>query len=72
MRATGMADASTNVQFVAMIAIIFIVLAFLETAVLIVLRRTTARVRWLVRAVAGVVAIGLLLFTPPAPPMRLF
>jgi hypothetical protein len=72
MRATGMADATTNVQFAAMIAIIFIVLAFVETAVLIVLRRASARVRWLVRAVAGVIVIGLLLFTPQAPPMRLF
>jgi hypothetical protein len=72
MRASGMADASTNVQFVAMISIIFIVLAFIETAMLIVLRKANPRVRWLVRAIAGVLVIGLLLFTPAAPPMHLF
>ena len=56
----------------ALVAVLFIVLAFLETATLIILRRTTSRVRWIVRATVTAIAVALLLFTPLAGPMRMF
>ncbi len=72
MQETSMGDASTTVQMVVLVGVLFIVLAFIETAVIIILRKATPRVRWIVRGMAGVLAIGLLLFTPPAGPMRMF
>jgi hypothetical protein len=72
MQETSIADAATTVQVTAVFAVLFIVLAFLETAVIIILRKTTPRVRWIVRGTAGVIAIGLLLFTPSPGPMRMF
>jgi hypothetical protein len=72
MQSVGMGNAPTGAIFTALIAILFIVLAFLETAFLILARRATPRVRWLVRATVAAVAVGLLLFTPAAGPMRLF
>jgi hypothetical protein len=72
MQETSMGDASTTVQMVVLVGVLFIVLAFLETAVIIILRKATPRVRWIVRGSAGVIAIGLLLFTPSAGPMRMF
>lgn len=72
MQETSMGDASTAVQMIVLVGVLFIVLAFLETAVIIILRKATPRVRWIVRGAAGVLAIGLLLFTPPAGPMRMF
>ncbi len=67
-----MGDASTTVQMCVLVGVLFIVLAFLETAAIIVLRKAAPRVRWIVRGSAGVIAIGLLLFTPAAGPMRMF
>jgi hypothetical protein len=72
MQETSMGDASTTVQMVVLVGVLFIVLAFLETAVIIILRKATPRARWIVRGSAGVIAIGLLLFTPSAGPMRMF
>lgn len=72
MQMTGIGDAPTWVEFIVMMAIVFIVFALVETLVLFILRRASARARWIVRGVACAVGVGLLLFTPPAPPMRLF
>jgi hypothetical protein len=72
MQALGMSNAPATVEVVALVAVLFIVLAFLETTSIIVLRGTTPRVRWIVRAVAAIVAVALLLFTPAAGPMRMF
>jgi hypothetical protein len=72
MQMTSMSDASTAIQVVVLLGVLFIVLAFIETAVIIVLRKTTPRVRWIVRGALAVLAIGLLLFTPAAGPMRMF
>lgn len=72
MRMTGIANATTSVEFVAMMSILFAAFALVETLGIFVLRKVSPRARWLVRGVGCAVAIGLLLFTPPAPPMRLF
>jgi hypothetical protein len=72
MQETSMGDASTTVQIGVLLGVLFIVLAFLETAVIIILRKTTPRVRWIVRGTAMLIAVALLLLTPAAGPMRLF
>jgi hypothetical protein len=72
MQMTSMSDASTAIQVVVLLGVLFIVLAFIETAVIIILRKATPRVRWIVRGALAVLAIGLLLFTPAAGPMRMF
>lgn len=72
MQETSMSDASTTGQVSVIFAVLFIVLAFVETSVIIILRKTTPRARWAVRGTAGVLAIGLLLFTPSAGPMKMF
>lgn len=69
MMQLGSIDVKPVVIVVAIIAMLFIILAFIETAIFIVLRKSTSRVRWAVRWTAAVIAVALLLFTPPVGPI---
>jgi hypothetical protein len=72
MQLTSMSNASPAILFAAIVAILFIVLAFIETAFLIIFRRASPRLRWMVRAIVAVVVVAALLFTPANGPMRMF
>jgi hypothetical protein len=72
MQLTSMANASPAILFAAIVAILFIVLAFIETAFLIIFWRARPRLRWMVRATVAVLAVAALLFTPATGPMRMF
>ncbi|HEY3675894.1 MAG TPA: hypothetical protein VGK84_07850, partial [Candidatus Tumulicola sp.] len=52
MQLTSMSDAPPAILFAAIVGVLFVVLAFIETAFLIILRRATPPVRWMVRATA--------------------
>ena len=65
----GSLDVKPMVLVAAIVTMLFIVLAFVETAIFIILRKTTPSIRWTVRAVATVIAVALLLFTPPVGPI---
>jgi hypothetical protein len=65
----GSLDVKPMVIIAAIVTLLFIILAFVETAIYVVLRKTTSRVRWTVRAAAVAIAVALLLFTPPVGPM---
>jgi hypothetical protein len=69
MMQLGSLDVKPMVLVAAIVTMLFIILAFIETAIFIILRRSTPRVRWMVRATLAVIAIGLLLFTPAVGPM---
>lgn len=65
----GSLDVKPMALVAAIVTMLFIVLAFIETAILIILRKSTPGVRWTVRATAAVIAVALLLFTPAVGPI---
>ncbi len=69
MMQLGSLDVKPMVLIAAIVTMLFIILAFIETAIFIILRKTNSRVRWTVRAAATVIAVALLLFTPPVGPI---
>jgi hypothetical protein len=66
----GSLDVKPTLLVAAIVTMLFIVLAFIETAIFIILRKSTPGVRWTVRAAATVIAVSLLLFTPAVGPIQ--
>jgi hypothetical protein len=69
MMQLGSPDVKPMLVFAGIVALLFIILAFIETAIFFILRKTTSRIRWMVRVTATVIAVALLLFTPPVGPI---
>jgi hypothetical protein len=65
----GSLDVKPMGLIAAIVTLLFIILAFVETAIYVVLRKTTSRVRLTVRAAAVAIAVALLLFTRAVGPM---